>query len=303
MAIPGILEGLFIIELAAEVATMRVLPRCSCLALAIALTACVPFAFPVGVGEPEPFSSGNLSFIEAGRTTKAQLREVMPGPLMSRDGDTWLYAVSREEDNWVVGVIAVDGTGGSHKTGAFDYRYLLVRFDENDVITGYETSRSEGEPGCNRPGICALGPVYACHGRGTCVTREYYTVFASETEDRAAKRFEAPATGCAAYVYGEPGALTYIRLDKQLSGALLGGEGFMRERLAAGVHELEFSASESLADRSVEFRCSTGELLFFEVRTTRPGVLVGKYVIEVSKRDASVAHEAIADRRLSLLLY
>jgi hypothetical protein len=212
----------------------------------------------------------------------------------------WLYAKSREEDEWTV-VIVGPGTIDGWTTGTTDYRYLLIRIDENDIVADYETSGSEEVIGCSQSGVCGLGKVFSCRRWGTCALGIYYAATAAEEQDQAAKQFSAPEKGCVAYLYGQPKTMTHIVLDGALVGGLLGDRGFFVEKLDKGARKLKASGPEVRADKKVEFTCRSGSLVFLEIQTTRPGIFFGKFAIVVSQRDTSVGRQAINERELMLL--
>jgi len=265
------------------------------LPLLLSLSACI--AFPTRSGDPEPFGRKEIAFIEVGKTTKNEIIAEMSWPMRSPDGDMWLYAKSRREDESYIGF-----GGGGRRIGTIDYRYLLVRFDENGVVAALETSGSEEFIGCSTLDVCGLGSVLACHPTGACASGVYYTATASEELDRAVRQFDIPEEGCVAYVYGETGTMTHLALDGLVVGGLLGDQGFFTKKLDKGVRQLAVSGPEVRADKIVEFTCRSRGLVFLEIQTTRPGLFVGHFWVEVSQRDASEGRQAIDERELMLLV-
>jgi len=122
------------------------------------LSACV---VPIGGGHEEAFIDEKLAFIKIGKSTKEEIATTMSDFLMETDegevrvnltpqkfrgGDWWLYAQAREEFKWTI-----DGPDEDLTFGDVDYRFLLIKFDNNGVVADYELSTSEGR-GCNRYG-------------------------------------------------------------------------------------------------------------------------------------------------------
>ncbi len=264
------------------------------LPLVISLSACI--AFPTDLPDENPFKDEKLAFIEIGKTTKEEIATAMSDfpmktdegevrvkltPQKYRGGDWWLYAQTREELKWVmIGMQDVEEMGG------VDYRFLLIKFDNNGIVAGYESSSSEGS-GCNRYGVCAGGP--------------FHTLLASKDEDRVVKQFDIPADRCGIYVYGKPKSAFPIYLDGHRVGLLLNKKQFFFWQLDQGVHQLGPYRPGVVNKRSIEFSCAAGDLYFFELTQKKSGGFFNLHTwMETEQPDAVTGRKAIAKRRLTL---
>ena len=261
-------------------------PLLLALPLVISLSACI--VLPVERGGEEPFKDEKLAFIEIGKTTKEEIATVMLDftikmnerearvkltPQKYRGGDWWLYARTRQERKWLM-----IGVGEAEEFGDVDYRFLLIKFDNNGIVAGYELSSSEGS-GCNRYGVC--------------VRESRYTLLASKDEDRVVKQFDIPADRCGIYVYGKPKSVFPIYLDGHRVGWLLNKKQFFFWQLDQGVHQLANN----------KFSCAGGDLYFFEVNRKSSGLFTTRYRtwIEIEQPDAVTGRKAIGKRKLTLL--
>ena len=274
-------------------------PLLLALPLVISLSACI--VFPTDLPDEEPFKDEKLAFIEIGKTTKQEIATAMSDfpiktdegevrarltPQKYRGGDWWLYARTREELKWSGVILWFEGEIGGD-FGDVDYRFLLIKFDHNGIVAGYESSSSEGS-GCNRRGVCVRWP--------------RYTLLAPEDEDRVVKQFDIPADRCGVYMYGKPkyGAPVVILFDGHGVGSILDKKQFFFFQLDQGYHHL-FHHSPGFSDqRSFVFRCAAGDLYFFELTPKSSGFFSVRFSIEVEQRDAVTGRKAIAKRRLTL---
>jgi len=262
--------------------TLRYLSALPLLAL---LSACI--AFPTDFGDDEPFAEKRLAFIEVGKSTKEDIATAMPPlPIEFLGGDLWLYVKTRREAEWFLIVFSPSGGGTGELGGGTDYRYLVIRFDENGVVADYETSQSEKPEGCNRSGVCVSGSTYM--------------LVAPEEQDRVANQFGNPADRCGVYVYGESRTAIHIKLDGHQVGALFGEQGFIVEQPYRGAHELIVSGPNVKGYTPIEFSCKAGSLVFFQITAERPGFFVGHFKIEVTQRDLEKGRQAINKRDLML---
>jgi hypothetical protein len=270
--------------------------------LVSSLSACV--AIPVQRADEEPFKDERLIFIEIGKTTKEEIAAAMSDfakekdnveervnllPQKFRGGDWWLYTESRSEAQWlwVYAAPSVLPDVGVNKTGKYDYHYLLIKFDDNGVVTGYETSSAEGD-GCNRNGVCQKGP--------------YYMLLASLDEDRVVKQFHIPADRCGVYVYGKPKFAVPIWLDGHLTGWLLNNQGFLFLQLDLGVHQLSPLSPVVSNQTPVKFECVAGDSYFFESMQKASEVSRHSSWTEIEQRDAVKGRQAVGERRLMLTI-
>ena len=262
------------------------------LPLLINLSACI--AFPIQLPDEEPFKDEKLAFIEIGKTTKEEIATAMSDfametddgevrvnltPQKFRDGDWWLYAQTREELKWLM--IGPQDVG---TIGDVDYRFLLIKFDNNGVVAEYELSSSEGD-GCDRYGIC--------------VRESHYMLLASEDEDRVVKQFDFPADRCGVYVYGKRWIAVPIWLDGHRVGWHLGKKQFFFWQLDPGVHQLASRSPDVSDQKPIEFSCAAGGLYFFELKRKRSCCPMSFWA-EIEQRDAVKGREAIGTRHLTL---
>jgi hypothetical protein len=245
---------------------------------------------PVAGGDDEYFDDERLKFIEVGKSTKESISAAMsdftiendegPGkvsltPISFRDGDWWLYAQTRRETTWVA--LTLDGAVFPGETiEGKDYRFLLIKFDENGVVDSFEISKSEGS-GCNRQGICAQGPTFM--------------LLAPEVEDKAAKRFDVATNSCNVYLYGKSRATVSIWIDGHWVGWHLNKNQYFFWQLDQGTHQL----ASHTRDRMIEFKCIGGDLGFFELKWQG-------YWADIEHRDAAKGRRAIAKGRLTLTM-
>ncbi len=293
-------------------------PLLLALPLLISLSACIAIAFPIQLPDEEPFKDEKLAFIEIGKTTKEEIATAMSAFPMEKDegevwvkltpqkfrgGDWWLYAQTREELQWFIAGGGYGG-GGVDISPDVDYRFLLIKFDKNGIVAGYELSSSE-RSGCNRYGVCVRWP--------------RYTLLASEDEDRVVKQFDIPADRCGVYVYGYPNfappiwSEVPIRLDGHRVGWLLNKKQFFFWQLDQGVHQLaphspgvsdqppnQLGGLEGMTEKwHVEFSCAAGGLYFCEL-TLKSSGFSRKRFWTMEQRDTVEGRKAIAKRRLTL---
>jgi hypothetical protein len=275
------------------------IPIAIVLAFVASLSACF---VPIQLPDKELFNDESLAFIEIGKTTKDEIATAMSDLATRTDegesktefrleefrgGDWWLYVQERDELAWFV----FAGTGMG-QLGDTDLRFLLIEFDPNGVVAGYELSSSEGY-GCNREGVCVLG--------------SSHSLLASEDEDRVVKQFDALFDRCGIYVYAKSkfagsyyASSISIWLDGHQVDWLLNQEHFFFWQLDPGVHQLAADISIAEHQTSTEFTCVAGELLYFELGEKRKSFFSSGYWIEIEHQDAVTGREAVTKRRLTL---
>lgn len=258
------------------------------------LSACIAVPVQTGSGGDEPFSRKKLAFIEIGKSTKEDIATAMPRPMKFLGGDLWLYRAARKEANWSAFVVLVSPSdiGGGlvpAETGEIDYRFLVIRFDENGVVAALETSRSEKRFGCNRSGVCGTGSTY--------------TLVAPKERDRAIKSFKVPENRCTVHVYGEPKTTIRISFDGEYVGELLGKQGFIFEQLNQGTRQLSIAGKYKGHDRlfrNVDFNCKSGGSVFFQIKTEKRRGFSRVLGIDIMEHDAVEGRLAI-DKREPML--
>lgn len=123
--------------------------RALALGLVIALHGCLGVVVPVA-GDPDPFTEGTLVFIETGKTTKEEIRLTMSqppfslGPAAFQDGKLWIYRIDRQITGYAGCVAVYYGGAGCDYERRHETAALVLKFDEQDVVTywweGVDTS-------------------------------------------------------------------------------------------------------------------------------------------------------------------
>lgn len=268
------------------------------LPLFFALSACV--VVPTGGGGEEPYAAERMATIEIGKSRKEDVAAVMPQPIQFLDGTLWLYPRQRRESRWTtvtfIGVPdswlpnqknkrdKVFGPSEPSTSGNVDYRYLVIRFDDNDVVAGYITSSMESPVGCSQSGVCRL--------EGT------YMLAAPQDENRAVKSFDTPADRCGVYVYGMQSRIVPFTLDNRRIGKTYDDKRFLFEQVEPGTHELKAAYT---SHGPIKFDCAAGDAVFFEVNTRRLGFFGDEFEAEVTQRSAAEGQQAVATRDWMLL--
>ena len=258
------------------------------------LSACIAIPVQTGSGDDEPFAKKKLAFIEIGKSTKEDIATAMPRPMKFLGGDLWLYRAARKEANWsaFVALVSPSDIGGGlvpAETGEIDYRFLVIRFDENGVAAALETSRSEKRFGCNRSGVCGTGSTY--------------TLVAPKERDRAIKSLKVSEDRCAVYVYGEPKTTIRISLDGEYVGELFGKQGFIFEQVDQGTRQLSIAGKYqgyNRLSRHVDFSCISGGSVFFQIETEKRRGFSSVLGIDITEHDAAEGRLAIGKRKLML---
>jgi len=278
----------------------RCVARLLCLfpgiALVMTLSACIPI--PISTGEEEMFKDKHLAFIELGKTTKQEIEEgivavereedIKLAREKFRDGDWWLYSQTRDEAKWLIIAQNPDSFGG------VDYRYLLIKFDDDGLVAGYELSSSETLR-CNRYGVC----------RG----QAGINLLASEDEDQAIKQIDIAADRCGVHVYGRLSYLYHpwsefsVLIDGQPVGWFVGKKQFLFWQIDPGFHQLVAQSVKHGIKKPIEkqmrFYCGGGGLYFIEVVPRVKG-LSTDWWIELEQHDSTKGREDISKRRLLL---
>lgn len=256
------------------------------MSMAVAVSGCV---LPVQGGDPDPFPEHKFDFIEVGVSTKDDISAAMSEfPIETREGDRvthfqpmkfhdgawWLYAAERSEAKWlwIDPWLGVPWTGPV-VSGSQDYRYLLVRFDEQGIVSDYQLSRSEGGR-CNESGVCASGIAYGV------------------LDPEGAEPFEpiAPAPErCRIYLYGYMFGGLPVTLDGEAQGWLLGSRTYMSWEIDAGSHQIQSQTLHESEPVPWDFECQPGETLYIHLEPKTPNIWSVEYrtrFLKVSKREA-----------------
>jgi hypothetical protein len=225
---------------------------------------------PTVRGAPEPFSREKLEFLRVGESTRDAVQARMTAfPLSTQDGETrinlepmqfhdgllWLYAMAEGEGGWQpLGSPDAGNPGGSSAVAVAsqDFRYLRILFNHNDVLAGYEVSRSGGK-GCNVQGVCANGPAYM--------------LLVSGSVDRATKRFRPPDGQCGIYFYaGSIKQAAPVWLDYKREGWLIDKKTYLYWAVESGTHRLSSQTPDGRFKPYLPIECEGGGLHFVELR-------------------------------------
>ena len=261
------------------------------------ISGCV--AVPSGGGDPEPFSRDKLEFLRVGETTRDEVQARMTAfpiatpdgefrlklePIEFHDGLLWLYSMARGEAGWLLVALpdVTSAQGGSMADVASeDYRYLRVLFNRNDVLAGYEVSKSEGK-GCNVQGVCARGPAFM--------------PLTSGSADRFTKRFRPPEGQCGVYLYaGSIKVGAPVWLDHVREGWLIDKKTYLYWPVEPGTHRLSSQTPDQRFKPFVPIECRGGELHFVELNQT--GGFAGSTIhVELLRRGKDQGKDAIKKR-------
>jgi hypothetical protein len=265
------------------------------LPLVMSLPACVPIQ--IEYEDEELFQAEQVAFIEIGRSTKedisaamlklamemdeAQVREDLT-PTEYRDGRWWLYTQKWSSDRWMFLPLYPDLP---YVTGETEYRFLLINFDDNNIVAHYELSTLRRD-GCNRSGICKIG--------------SNFMLLARPDDVRIAKQFESPVERCGVYLYKKASLAIPIERDGNRVGKLVDDDHFLYWQLDPGTHRLKSLSLDDSNHGPIEFGCAAGELYFFELKPRKKGAVRSKIWVEILERDPVEGRQAIDNRQLIL---
>ncbi len=270
-------------------------PQLLIVPLAMGLWSCVPIQ--IAVEDEELFEADQINFIEVGKSTKsdisaaifdlgkemdqAEVKENLT-PTKYQDGDWWLYTQKWSSDQWIF--LPLFPTV-PHVSGEYVFRFLLINFDDNDVVTHYETSTLQRD-GCNRSGICKSGSDFILLGRSEDV--------------RSAKLFESPAGKCGVYLYSNTNFAIPIERDGSQVGRLVDDDHFLYWQLDPGSYDLKSISLDDFGRGPIEFECAMGEVYFLEFQRRTKRAFRRQVWIEIIQRDPVEGRQEIDNRRLML---
>lgn len=240
------------------------------LAAATALSGCVilPSKAPV-----RQFEEPAISFLAPGLTTQADVRRILGPPVVTTmDASRWIYherGMSRE-------YIMIIGWSVDMMDATPVQYFLLVNFDENGTLTGYDVEKNGT----------------SC-GDGICVARgQYYSIEAEPDETVATARPTSPDQ-CSVFVYADRprigawigGDSVEASINGEQIGYLLDDDTYYRVSVDPGSHELQtryitngrgiaglprhIRNQETLRSQQATVECSGGEAYYFEHVTDR----------------------------------
>jgi hypothetical protein len=272
------------------------LPHLLTLPLAMGLSSCIPI--PIEFEDEELFEVDQVAFIEIGKSTKADISAAIFDlanetdnaelkknltPKKYQDGNWWLYTQLWSSDRWMFLPLFPTFPVVS---GEYEYRFLLINFDDKDIVSHYEMSTLQGNE-CNRSGICKRGSEFILLGRSEDV--------------RLAKLSESPADKCGVYLYTKVDFAIPIERDGSLAGRLVDDEHFLYWQLDPGTYELKSLSLDRFGRGPIEFDCAVGDLYFFEFQRRTKGVGVRRQIwVEIKEQDPVEGRQAIDNRQLML---
>jgi hypothetical protein len=272
------------------------LPHLPTLALAIGLSSCVPI--PIDFEDEKLFQAEQVDFIEIGKSSKADisaaifhLAEEMGEtgvnkdltPREYEDGKWWLYSQRWSSDRWMFLPLYPDIP---YVSGNEEYRFLLINFDDSDIVVHYEMSTLQRD-GCNRSGICKEGSELILLGRWEDI--------------QLANEFDGPVDKCGVYLYTEADFALPIERNGFRVGRLIDDEHFLYWQLDPATYELKSLSLDGLNRGPIEFDCAVGEVYFFDFQPRKKGAGVRRRIwIEIEERERAEGRNAIDSRQLML---
>ena len=240
--------------------------------LAAYLTGCVPLPIPIPRPGTDPPFQGYSGFIRAGETTRADVVARFGAPTIKRRGERFFGYLAYQRHGALCFPVLGSPLFPIVNTACFDKSlnigvwgyprttYLLgIEFDDRSIVT--------------RADITSLpsGNHRLCLATGVCLDQGQSIVFASPSEDTAAKRFQGVPDRCTVYVV-RPASKDYpnlsypIRLDDAHAGESAWNTYFLFT-VNPGLHKIETTLPEAIAGyrgpgASVHFTCAPGEKVY-----------------------------------------
>ncbi len=269
--------------------------------LALLLHGCIVIPVPPKMLE-EYIPKDSLSFLEVGLTTKDEVVEKLAEPASTfSNGSKWIYRTNlRETGRWAgCLLIEVDGdipcdVGGSHTYGLLD-----LDFDDRGVLSDWELSYAEsGTETCTKQGVCVF-PVYRQGVRADFGTVSH-RVFAPESTDLAAKRFDVSGNDCAIYLHASELLISYyddpmrVQIEDVFDTWWRDSSETYLYRVLPAASYLVTTTFEDQDVSSIQFACNAGDVVF--IRFVE--IDYNDYDLEVATESGGRA--AIEHRRLIL---
>ena len=219
------------------------------------------------------FEEPAISFLAPGHTTQADVRRILGPPVVTTvDDSRWIYherGMSRE-------YIMIIGWSADMMDATPVQYFLLVNFDENGTLTGYDVEKNGT----------------SC-GDGICVARGQYYSIEAEPDETVTAAQRASADQCSVHVFADRprigawigGDSVEASIDGEQIGYLLDDDTFYRVSVDSGRHELQtryitnergiaglpkpIRSEETLELQQQTFDCAGGEAHYFEHVTDR----------------------------------
>jgi hypothetical protein len=208
--------------------------------------------FPVDSPEPYDENRGKLVKILPGESSREWVASILGQPDAQLDGGNfWVYGETR--------MVIYDMAG----PGTHEYQSLLVIF-KNEVVESYEIL--ESRYGCWSAGLCLVSGWIDLPNKDRPATldREKTAVVSLRDDDSQAKDFAPREEQCGVYVYKTENVLLGKQYAPPVSIGSIKDEplhykGYLFLEMPSGTHIFY------TADRSIDFECEGGNLLYFEV--------------------------------------
>ncbi len=266
--------------------------------LALLLHGCIAIPVPPKMLE-EYIPKGSLSFLEVGLTTKDEVVEKLTEPTSSfSNGSKWIYRTNVRETGRTAGCSFIVEDDCYVGLGSHTYGLLDLDFDDRGVLSDWELSYAEsGTETCTKQGVCVF-PVYR-QGIKADLTVSH-RVFAPESTDLAAKRFDVSGNDCAIFLYPHKGFHISYGLNPmrvQIEDVFdtwwrYSSETYLYRVLPAASYLVTTTYLDQ--DESIQFACNAGDVVF--IRFVE--IDYNDYDLEVATESGGRA--AIEHRRLIL---
>ena len=164
----------------------------ACLVAVVCISGCIGVPLPSKILE-EYIPEDSLSFLDVGLITKDEVIENLAEPASTfSNGSKWIYRANlRSNSRWAGCAYWFAGAGCGVEGFAEMYGLLDLDFDDKGILSDWKLSYAPTH-GCSEKGVCAF-------------TQQTYVIFASESTDLAAKRFDVPDNDCAIFLYPDEG--------------------------------------------------------------------------------------------------
>jgi hypothetical protein len=255
--------------------------------LALSLHGCIAIPVPSKMLE-EYIPKDSLSFLEVGLTTKDEVVEKLAEPASTfSNGSKWIYRTNVRETGRTAGCSFIVHEDCYVGFGSHTYGLLDLDFDDRGVLSDWELLDAEYSR-CSKEGVCVLGTL----GESDIM------VFAPESTDLAAKRFDVSGNDCAIYLHASelrPSTTMRVQIENVFDTWLRRSwETYLYRVLPAASYLIRTSYEYETTTKSIQFACNDGDVVFIRFVATDDG----DYDLEVATE--SDGRAAIEHRRLIL---
>ena len=258
--------------------------------LALLLHGCIGVPLPSKMLE-EYIPEDSLSFLDVGLTTKDEVIEKLAEPASTfSNGSKWIYQANlRETNRWAwCGYAVVHAACGVDDDS--EHGVLGLDFDDRGVLSDWELSYAQfGTEKCT------------IDKEAICVLTGSYLIFAPESTDLAAKRFDVSGNDCAIYLYPFHGIWLKdfsdsirVQIEDVFDTWLRDSSDSYLYRVLPAASYLVTTTFED-QDTSIQLACNAGDVVF--IRFVR-NIGDDNYDLEVATE--SDGRAALERRRLIL---